>query len=37
LKLVQQEGGCISRGSRSFLLKAWLPSFSYALRSKLLM
>jgi len=37
LKLAQQEGGRISKGSRSFLLKAWTPSFSYAPRSKFLM
>jgi len=36
LKLAQQEGERISRRSRSFLLKAWSPSFSYAPRSKFL-
>ena len=36
LKLAQQEGERISRGSRSFVLKAGSPSFSYAPRSKFL-
>jgi len=36
LKLAQQEEEHISRGSRSFLLKALSPSFSYAPRSEFL-
>jgi len=35
LKLGQQERECaFVRGSRSFLLQAWSPSFSYSPRSK---